>query len=1174
MKKNECFFWERIIPRLQKTARIMNLTIFLFLFSVVSVFAADSYSQTTVLTVDMQNTSVKEVLHHIEQQSEFYFMYSEKIVDVKREVSLKLMNKKVTDVLDALFRDSEVDYKVKDRFILLTNSELSNYTLFAQDQGIITGKVTDDTGQPLPGVTVVVKGTTNGAITDINGNYSISGLNSDNTLVFSFIGMVAQEIVVGDRSTINVVMVADAIGLEEVVAIGYGTRKKSDLTGAVSSVNNEYLKEQPVADVTKALQGSTSGIRVIRSATPGAEADIRIRGMGTINNNQPLWVVDGVVGANPPAPNQIESVEVLKDASSTAIYGSRGASGVILVTTKGGRINQAPKMEISVRSGFSAPDSKFDVMTNPQLLGELKWLEMQNDGLTPSDTHFGSGNAPVLNYYLFPNGASAGDASADLSLYDQNNYPITRSNPNGTDWMDAIYQNGSIQDFNLSVTGGSEKTKYAFAASYLEEEGILKYTSFQRLSIRSNIDTKLTDWLTIGQRLGATYGQKNGYQSNNYRENLINRTYMASPLVPIRDVAGNYAGSVVGDIGVWQNPLADLDRNSDDKIKDYSVTGNFYVELQPIKDLKYKSLLGYDVQLTNVFNPRFPEPEFIQGVDMTTLSESSRNNTLWNWTNTLTYEKTIGAHSFDVLLGVEATKKTYRDMTASRQDYFSVDPNFLVLDAGAQSQLNEGTGYAWTLFSAFGRLHYTYNHKYLFDFTLRRDGSSRFGENNRYGIFPAIAAGWVLSEEAFLDGTEGWLDYLKFRASWGQSGNDQIGNYNSYSSYSSNPGNSYYAISGEDNIISQGYQLSAIGNPDAKWETTTSSNIAFDATFMGGLDFSIDIWQKKTEDMLFPIAIPLVAGSATAPSVNIGTMKNTGLDITLGYNKIVNEDLSFNATATVSHYKNEVEKLSGNEDEFIQGTDLRGQIYTRTEPGRAFPEYYGYIIDGIFQTQAEADAHPVNGTYNEPGNLIVRDIAGATDANGNPIPDGQITAADRTYIGSPHPDFTTSLRLGMNYKNFDFSASLYASVGNDLVNYTNRYVKYGLFLAPNSKERLFNSWGSPYLNGDNSKATMPKASGKDNLFDQNASTLYIEDGSFLRLQNVQLGYTLPKTITEKIKLQNVRLYVMGANLFTITGYSGLDPEVIPGNGDEINMGVDIGSWPVSRQFMFGIDITL
>ncbi|WP_137403626.1 SusC/RagA family TonB-linked outer membrane protein [Echinicola rosea] len=1032
----------------------------------------------------------------------------------------------------------------------------------------ITGTVIDENGETLPGVNILLKGSSTGTITDIEGNYTIDA-PAEGTLVFSFIGYQSQEISISGRSKIDITLSSDLENLDEVVVIGYGTRSKGELTGAVATVDKDFLDQQPTGNVSKALQGSTSGITVVNSATPGGQSEIRIRGMGTINNNGPLWVVDGVYGATPPPPNQIESIQVLKDAASTAIYGARGANGVILVTTKSGKAGQPAQVSVSMRTGFNKPNAKFDIMTNPQELGELMWMELENDGLPTSNVHYGSGDNPVLNDYLFPNGGSFGDPSTNIDLYDKFNYPITESNKAGTDWMDVVYQDGSIQDFNLSVTGGGKKTNYAFQGNYLKENGIFKNTSYERISLRSNVDAEINDWLKIGERLGVMFSQNKGYNGNNAHESLLNELYTINPILPVYDIAGNYAGGVVGgNVYDGPNPLGLLERSGDSKNTTYNLTGNIYAELSPIKDLKFKTLFGYNINLSQNFNPRFPDPENTNGTDGTTLNEGSAVNMAWNWSNTLSYTKTINQdHNIDLLAGTEAVKSNYRNIYASRQDYFSTDLNFMVLDAGASNQLNGGNASAWSLFSYFGRAHYDFKKKYIADVTIRRDGSSRFGVNNRFGVFPAVSLGWVLSEENFMSGVDGWLDFLKLRTSWGQSGNDQIGNYNSYSIYNSNPGNSYYAIGGGDNTIVVGYQSATRGNPNAKWETTTSTNIALDATFFGNLDVTMDFWQKNTKDMLFPIAIPLVAGSATPPSVNIGSMSNKGVDITLDYRgEFCASGVTYSLSGNFTHYKNEVTKLSNNANEFIQGFPVRQSVYTRTEPGRSFPEFYGYVVDGIFQTQEEADNHPTNGTYNAPGNLKIKDVNG----------DGVISPEDRTYIGNPHPDFTTGLRLGLGYKGFDFAATLYASVGNDIANYTSRFIRYGLFQGPNSPDRLYKSWGSPYLE-DNADATLPKASNSTS-FEQNPSSVYIEDGSYLRLQNLQIGYNFPDHILDRLKINNLRLYFMGSNLFTITGYSGLNPE-IPAKRDngiarEIDRGVDTGAWPVSRQLMFGLNLSL
>ncbi|SFF68333.1 TonB-linked outer membrane protein, SusC/RagA family [Salegentibacter agarivorans] len=1056
---------------------------------------------------------------------------------------------------------------MKKVLLIILSFSLFNSHLLAQEARIeVDGVVTDPSGMPLPGVNVIEKGTSNGVVTDFDGEFSIDVLPGA-VLIFSYLSYETAEREVDGQTQFNITLEPSASALEEVVVVGYGTQKRTKITSAVSSVDDDYLEQQPTANVTQALQGSAAGVTTVASVTPGGDAEIRIRGMGTINNNDPLWVIDGVFGAPPPPPNQIKSIEILKDAASTAIYGARGANGVILVTTKTGKKNQPAQVEVSLRTGFNAPSAKYEFMTDPQLLGQMLWLEYTNDGLPTTNPHYGSGSEPILSDYLFPNGASIGDPNVDPSLYNQQTYPITRSNSIGTDWLEEIYHNGIIQDYSFSVNGGSDQTTYSFQGSYLDEEGILKNTSFQRASLRANIDSQLNNWLTIGERLGVTVSQGNGWRGNNSHENLFNQIYKLNPILPVYDIAGNYAGGIVGGLGFdGPNPVGFLDRSSSNRNRTYDITSNIYAQISLIEGLSFKTLFGYNARLHDSYNPSFPAWENINGARGTTLGERRSTNTTWNWTNTLNYQKTFAEdHDIDLLVGIEAIESDFSFISASRQEYFSTDPDFLVLDAGASNQLNNGNGSEWSLFSYFTRLQYSFIDRYLFNFTLRRDGSSRFGENHRYGVFPAASLGWIVSQENFLTDSN-WLNYLKIRGSWGESGNDQIGNYNSFSTFTSSLGNSYYAIGGSDNSITQGYQSASIGNPNAKWETTVSTNIAFDATLFQGLDLSVDLWQKNTEDMLFPVAIPLVSGSASPPSVNIGSMTNKGIDISLGFkDNLFNGELQYNLSGTFTAYKNEVTKLSNNENEFIQGFPVRQQVYTRTEVGRAFPEYYGYIVDGIFQTQEEAEAHPTNGTYNEPGNLKIRDVN----------EDGVISPEDRTYIGSPHPDFTTGLRMGLQFKNFDFAATFYASVGNDIANYTNRFIRYGAFSGPNSPDRLFRSWGSPYLQNNND-AIFPKASSSTS-FEQNASTEYIEDGSYLRLQNLQLGYNIPTNLISSFNINELRIYALAANLFTITNYSGLDPEISAkrdgGVAQEIDRGVDVGTWPVSKQFMFGLNIS-
>ncbi|WP_246560485.1 SusC/RagA family TonB-linked outer membrane protein [Zobellia russellii] len=1038
---------------------------------------------------------------------------------------------------------------------------------YAQDSNV-SGTITDELNQPMFGANVLVKGTTNGVVTDFDGNFTLAAKSGD-VLVISYTGYTTKEVTAETGVSINVQLQPDSQLLDEVVVIGYGSRKKADVTGAVSTVKTAYIEQQASADATRALQGSAAGVTVNASARPGQNAQVRIRGLGTINGNGPLYVVDGVFGATPPPTSQIQSMQVLKDASSTAIYGSRGANGVILITTVSGRKAQPAKVDVSLRSGMGTSTAGYEFVTDPNLIGQQIWLEQTNDGITPNHAHFSFDpnniRATQVNDYLFPNGASIGDPSTNPALYQERTYPITLTNKAGTNWMEELYQPALIQDFVVSVSGGSEKTTYAFSANYFKEDGVLRDNSFNRYAIRSNVDSEIKDWLKIGERLGVTLSESKG---NTVGFNSIIET---SPLIPVRDVAGNFAGGVVGGgLNDGPNPVGNNFRQRKDKRTTLNVTGNVFVEVKPVKNLTFKTLLGYNMNWFANHDPRFADPENTNGTTGHTLTETRSNDLTWNFTNTLSYSKTFNdKHNLDVLLGTESTRFNYDQISAGRESFISTDDDFFLLSSGSENQTNGSQAAAWALNSYFARLYYSYDDKYMVEATVRRDGSSRFGANNRWGNFPAISGGWVVSRENFLADSS-WLNYLKLRAGWGQSGNDQIGNYNGFSTFGSDLGSSFYGLGGSDNTIKQGFQSTAIGNPDAKWETTTSTNFAVDATLFTHVNLTVDLWRKDTQDMLFPIAIPAVEGFATAPSVNIGDMENKGVDIELSYNGGGSEegDFKYNVGVIFSTYKNTVKKLSGNEDEFITGRSQRAQTYSRVEQGRAFPEFYGYIVDGIFQTQAEADAHPENGTYNQPGNLKIRDFDGS----------GDITPDDRTFIGNPNPDFTAGLNLGMEYKGFDFRASLYTSQGNDAINYYNRFTRYGLFQGPKSADRLYRSWGSPYLD-NNADAVLPKASSQTS-FEQNTHSDLVEDASYIRLQNAQIGFNVPQRILDKTSLTKMRIYVMGTNLFTITDYSGLDPEIALYNdpdsnfSSDIDRGLDLGTWPSPRQIIFGLNISL
>jgi len=712
-----------------------------------------------------------------------------------------------------------------------------------------------------------------------------------------------------------------------------------------------------------------------------------------------------------------------------------------------------------------------------------------------------------------------------------------------------------MQEYNLGLSGGGEKSTYAFNIGYLQEGGILKYTSFDRYSIRSNVDSKLNNWLKVGESLGLSYSIGKGSRIDNAESSPIAQTFEISPIFPVYDIMGHFGP------GGWANPLAKLYRAKDDFRKDLRGIGNGYAEIQFIEGLTFKSLFGFDYRNFDGRNIVRKAPEESHGAIVDALTMSSNYNIQYNWVNTLNYTKAFGSHTVNVLLGTEALSSTYFTMNASRSTFASDNVLYMYLNAGETDVNNSGIGSEARTDSYFGRLNYDYKSKYLLEFTFRRDGSSQFGVNNRWGNFPAASVGWRISDERFMAGIS-WINNLKLRAGYGISGNDELGGYyNGYSIYNVSIGTSFYSIHGDPHKPVAGFYQSTRGNPDAKWETTATMNIGLDVAALNNtFTATLDVWQRDTKDMLFPLSIPTVAGDAKAPSVNIGDMNNKGFDLNINYlNNTLNGDLTYGLGLTLSHYKNKIIKISNNAAEFISGGDYREVKYTRATAGTAFPEFYGLIVDGIFQTQEEADAHPqAYGTYNKPGHYIYRDVNN----------DGVVNDYDRTYIGSPHPKFTAGFNMDIGYKAFNLNAFFYSSYGNKVVSYVSRWVEFGMFGVNSTKDRLYRSWGSPYLE-DNADAILPIAD--DDIVTQYPSTAFIEDGSFLRLKTLQLSYTLPENICKKLSMEKLVVYVQSTNLFTLTKYRGLDPEI---NKAGIDLGIDAGQWPTARQILFGIKLYL
>jgi TonB-linked SusC/RagA family outer membrane protein len=1065
---------------------------------------------------------------------------------------------------------------------------------FAQEK-TLSGVVVDEDGTLIPGVSVIIKGTTTGTITDTDGKFSFKAPQNAETLMISYIGLRTQEITIGNQTNFNITMLPDMIGVDEVVVVGYGTQQRKTLTGAVATVDEEEIRSVPVASAAAKLQGRVAGVTITNDNTPGGESMVRIRGIGSVNNNDPLYIIDGVPttgGLSKINPNDIESMTVLKDASSSAIYGVRAANGVILITTKRGKAGK-PKMSFDARFGIQRAANKLDLL-NTQEYGDLLWLESKNiripqGGTGWGNSQYGYGPTPVIPDYIIPEGKMQGQVDESTYSYPSPYNGITKANKQGTDWYDEILDPAPIQEYNLSVTGGTEKGSYVFSGGYMDQNGIVIHTGFKRYSLRSNADAKVTNWLEVGESLGVSYTDRTGQGTNNDEGNSISQAYRMQPIIPVYDIMGNFAGTQAKTTGNGANPVANLTRDKDDYYHDLRVLANGYAQVTLLPGVKVKTLLGADYTSQRRQDRTLTNPEFSEAIPADILTQYYNGIFQYNWINTLNIEKSINdKHNFNLLVGSEAVHWNNDLFQGSRSTFASTDVDYMVLDAGEKDQTAGGYFDEWSTFSYFGRFNYNYMGKYLVEGVIRRDASSRFSKDNRWGTFPAFSLGWRISDEDFLKDTR-WLNNLKIRLGWGKNGNDNVGGYyNAFTTYRVFNGESYYDITGSTSSTQAGIHKYKLGNPDGKWEASVTTNLGFDVAMFNKMEVNLDIYERKTTDMLYNQNLPYTYGRLVLPAVNIGEMKNRGFDLMLTYHEKLGKDLRLNVKANVSHYKNEIVKLNSNPKEILFGPQLRQNVYTASMTGQPISSFYGYEVEGYFtpdmfdKVDVKDDAGAVTGfkyqlkegahapynttnvtqdTYSMPGVFMYKDINN----------DGKITADDRTVIGNPHPDFTYGLNINLEYKNWDMTMFIQGSQGNDLINYVNRWIMFNNFSGNRGKARLYESWTEErYASG--AKITQPIAI-RDDANMQKNSSFFIEDGSYVRLKDLQLGYTFSKSTTGKVSLEGMRVYVQATNLFTITKYSGLDPELSnPDSNPDRLIGVDEGVYPTSQIFTVGVNL--
>ncbi|MCU0324407.1 MAG: TonB-dependent receptor [Spirosomaceae bacterium] len=1067
------------------------------------------------------------------------------------------------------------------KFTLLILLFFISNSILAQKK--ISGKVTDgEAGIGLPGTTVTAKGTNKGTATDAEGNYSIEVPNGASVLVFSSIGYLSQEVSIGSKSVIDVALMTDSRALQEVVVTGYGSQAKKDITGAVATVDIKQALAVPSTNIAQAIQGRVAGVNVGNENAPGGGVMVRIRGFGTINDNSPLYIVDGTPtkgNLNTLNLNDIETMQVLKDASAASIYGSRAGNGVVIITTKKGKGGK-PKFTYDAYYGQQTPIKFLDLLNTQEYANQIikSRINAENNNLLvdgkisdpskvvlPNIPMFGGRvNTPVIPDYIFPVGVVG---TVDESRYSVNpKNLITRANKSGTDWFDEIFDSAPIQNHQVGVSGATESAQYAMSLNYFDQSGIMKYTSFKRYSLRANTVFNVNKKLRVGENMQIAYGEQIGQPNGNQSEsNPISFAYRVPPITPVYDVRGYFAGSPTV-LDNSRNPLAELWRNKDNKGKELRLFGNAFIEYDIIKDLSVKSQIGVDYNTFNIRRYRANDPESPEPVGSNVLTTVNSYEYTWTWSNTVNYNKTIGDnHRFNVIVGTESIKSLFEFFNAERSGFAVDDISNRYLSAGRAGINNAGGASEWRLASEFGKVNYAMKDRYLVDLTLRRDRSSRFAKQYRSALFPAASLGWVLTKESFLKELP-WLGFAKLRIGYGQTGNQEIGNYNSFSTFSTSPESSFYDLAGARTSSLPGYELGQFGNANAKWETTTSTNIGLDANlFDNKLEVNFDWYNRITSDMLFPVEVQFTQGVAINPFQNIGEMQNKGIELGLNYNDKKN-DFTYSIGVNFSTYRNTVLKTTGDpKTQYFGFSNLRlptGTVSV-TQQGYPLASFFGYQIDGIFQTDKEASEHPVQfggGAMNKAGAFKFVDVNG----------DKVINAADRTIIGNPHPDFLYGVNASLGYKNFRLDIFGSGVQGNQLFNYVKYWTDFPTFGGNRSQTFYDKSWEP-----GKTDAVLPIMRSND-VISSNPSTYYIEDGSYFRLKNVQLTYTIPTKLTNKLGVGSASVYIQGQNLITITKYTGLDPEVnlrSYGSGSDRQIGVDEGSYPAFRSTNVGLSIS-
>lgn len=1093
----------------------MRISTFLLMVCVFCSYAGNAHSQNAKVSIRMNNVKLDKILNEIENQTDYLFIYNNQ-VDINKITSVKVKNEAVAQVLDRILSGTGINYELEGTHIILTTETIKD--LHAQQQAkTVTGTVTDVSGEPIIGANIRIKGTTTGTITDIDGNFSIKA-EPQSVIEVSYIGYLTQETVINNQKSIRFLLKEDTKTLDEVVVIGYGVQKKADLTGSVANINTEKLNTQSNANIGQALQGKIAGVDIVsQGGAPGSGTRIMVRGIGTLNNASPLYIVDGMYmnSIDHINPNDIASIDVLKDASSAAIYGSRAANGVIIVTTKEGSNTEGkPIIDLSVNLGISTA-SKFLDMLDAKGWAEVTTIARQAIG------------KPAL------------DMATDLA------------NKPDNDWQDIMFRPALMQNYNLSVKGGGKYSTYYTGLGYFNQDGIVKGTNYQRYNIQSKNDYK-RGIFSAGTNLIISFSHDKPLHQE-LRGGMIGTILQSVPTLEKYDDTreGGYGGTY-GDVVNIPHPLAIIDDNIMDRYNEnVKIFANLYAQIELFKGLKYKLNLTPDFSFERYKNYLNKYDFGLATNSITQLTERQRRRRNILVENLLTFDRTFGEHKISALAGYTYQDSRFRHIQAYGE---GLPQGLEEIDAATTNRSNEGNSWRSVLTSILGRVFYSYQNKYLFTATIRRDGSSKFGKNNRYGYFPSFSLGWNVAEEKFMENVH-WLDQLKLRGGYGVLGNQEIDNYQ----YSSTITTGINYPDGNGGLL-QGAFPKNFANPDIKWEETAMTNVGIDfMAFNNRLSLTADYYVKNTKDILLTVPIPISSGGANDPIRNAGKIRNNGFEFNLGWMDQPNPDISYGINLIGSFNKNKVIAM-GSESGSIKGGSTNQNITTsETKAGYPIGGYWLISTAGYFNSQEEVDAYAKDGKKiqpaAEPGDIKF------VDANN----DGVINDDDRVFQGSPFPDFTFALNGNMRYKNFDLSIGLQGVLGNKIYNATRQT------LEDVTKGSNFLASCLDYWTPENKNASHPRLTWDDpNRNTRAESDRYLENGSYLRLRSVQLGYTFPQTWF-KGAIQHARVYINAENLFTITSYSGYSPDV---NADNANYrGFDNFIYPTNRTFMLGLNVT-